>query len=90
MATDSPTGSARTKEEALQACQDVHRALIRCIEAKTWCLNEDRAFWRCYREQRGQKTLKTKVGAWAFDFFARANEGSSGADPANGGGGDRN
>lgn len=58
-ATDA---DADLKQRAIDACQEEHRALIACYEARGFCWTEQKAFWRCYKEKRG--FYRTKVHDW--------------------------
>ena len=74
------------KQEALDACKEEHLALLRCMDVSRWCMEEDKAFWSCYREKRGQKQLQTKFGKW-WDELGAGRAGGGGGRGGGGGGG---
>ena len=60
----------RTKAEAMLACGELHEKLLRCYDAGgSWCREESKRFWDCYREQKGD-------GAVRFDFMRLFGAGS--------------
>ena len=59
-----------SKAEAISACKDQHAALLACLTKNRYCIEEDKAFWRCYKEHRGQ--LQLRPFQWLSDGFARS------------------
>mmetsp|Transcript_19228 Transcript_19228/g.58040 ORF Transcript_19228/g.58040 Transcript_19228/m.58040 type:complete len:85 (+) Transcript_19228:138-392(+) len=49
----------KTKEEALDACIEEHRALLSCFKSCSfmgWCCREEHhEFWDCYNTHRGEE-----------------------------------
>ena len=61
---------AMTKAEAMAACDSLHQRLLKCYDAGgDWCRAESKEFWDCYREAKGEGSIR-------FDF-ARLFDGFS-------------
>ncbi|KAK8798700.1 hypothetical protein WA158_007784 [Blastocystis sp. Blastoise] len=57
----TPDIKEKYKREALAKCAAEHLVYLKCIESGKPCIKEQKAFWDCYRDQRGFS--KTKFDA---------------------------
>lgn len=70
-----PAGT--TKEEALEACAELHLTLVQCFKNCSpfgWCCKDEHsAFWDCYVQHRGEE--QNVIGKWVSDRLSGSSAG---------------